>query len=81
MSVSPTRVHPNPVEEAVADKGYHSNETISDFKELEIRSYVSETDRGRRDWEDKHAQRDAVYANRRRIAALAASGCCANAAS
>jgi transposase len=61
------RVHPNPVEEAVADKGYHSNETISDFKELEIRSYVSETDRGRRDWEDKHAQRDAVYANRRRI--------------
>lgn len=61
------RVHPNPVEEAVADKGYHSNETISDFAELEIRSYVSETDRGRRDWEDKHAQRDAVYANRRRI--------------
>jgi transposase len=61
------RVHPNAVEEVVADKGYHSNETISDFAELEIRSYVSETDRGHRDWEDKHAQRDAVYANRRRI--------------
>jgi transposase len=61
------RVHPNPVEEAVADKGYHSNETMSDLKELEIRSYVSEPDRGRRDWEDKAAQRDAVYANRRRI--------------
>jgi len=61
------RVHPNPVEEMVADKGYHSNETMSDFVELEIRSYVSETDRGRRDWEGKQAERDAVYANRRRI--------------
>jgi transposase len=61
------RVHPNPVEEAVADKGYHSNETMTDFVELEIRSYVSEPDRDNRDWEDKHAERDAVYANRRRI--------------
>jgi hypothetical protein len=39
------RVHPNPVEEMVADKGYHSNETMTDFVELEIRSYVSEPDR------------------------------------
>lgn len=61
------KVHPNPVEEAVADKGYHSNQTMSDFKELEIRSYVSEPDHGRRNWEDKPAERDAVYANRRRI--------------
>jgi len=61
------RVHPNPVEEMVADKGYHSNETMTDFVELEIRSYVSEPDRDNRDWEDKHAERDAVYANRRRI--------------
>ncbi|HSZ55917.1 MAG TPA: hypothetical protein VK797_09665, partial [Tepidisphaeraceae bacterium] len=60
------RVHPNPVEEMVADKGYHSNETMTDFVELEIRSYVSEPDRDNRDWEDKHAERDAVYANRRR---------------
>jgi transposase len=55
------------VQEAVADKGYHSNETMADFVELEIRSYVSEPDRDNRDWEDKHAERDAVYANRRRI--------------
>jgi transposase len=40
---------------------------MADFAELEIRSYVSEPDRGRRDWEDKEAERDAVYANRRRI--------------
>ena len=38
-----------------------------DYQELEIRSYVSEPDRGRRDWEDKSEERDAVYANRRRI--------------
>ena len=61
------KVHPNPVEEAVADKGYHSNQTMTDLKELEIRSYVSEPDHGRRNWEDKAAERDAVYANRRRI--------------
>jgi transposase len=60
-------LHPNSVEELVADKGYHSNQTMADFVELEIRSYVSEPDRGRRDWEDKEAERDAVYANRRRI--------------
>ena len=63
------RIHPNPLEEAVADKGYHSNQTMTDLKELEIRSYVSEPDHGRRDWEDKAAERDAVYANRRRIRA------------
>jgi transposase len=61
------KIHPNPVEEAVADKGYHSNQTMTDLKELEIRSYVSEPDHGRRNWEDKPAERDAVYANRRRI--------------
>ena len=61
------RVHPEAVKELVTDKGYHSNQTMTDFVELEIRSYVSEPDRGKRDWEDKHAERDAVYANRRRM--------------
>jgi transposase len=61
------RVHADSVQEAVMDKGYHSNETMTDFAELEIRSYVSEPDRGQRDWENKQAERDAVYANRRRI--------------
>ena len=36
--------------EVVADKGYHSNETMVAFAELDIRSYVSEPDRGRRTW-------------------------------
>ena len=53
--------------EVVADKGYHSNETMVAFAELDIRSYVSEPDRGRRTWKGKAAARDAVYANRRRI--------------
>lgn len=61
------RVHPEPVRELVVDKGYHSNQTMTDFAELEIRSYASEPDRGRRDWKDKQIERDAVYANRRRI--------------
>jgi transposase len=53
--------------EVVADKGYHSNDTCRDLAEVEIRSYVSEPDRGPRDWDGKTAERDAVYANRRRI--------------
>jgi len=61
------QLHGKPVEELVMDKGYHSNQTMTDFRELEIRSYVSEPDRGRRDWKEKQAERDAVYANRRRV--------------
>jgi transposase len=38
-----------------------------DLAEMNIRSYVAEPDRGRRDWTDKPQERDAVYANRRRI--------------
>jgi transposase len=55
------------VEEVVADKGYHSTEVLVDCAELEVRSYVSEPDRGRRRWRGKEQERDAVYANRRRI--------------
>ncbi len=32
-----------------------------------MRTYCSEPDRGRRNWKGKSAERDAVYANRRRI--------------
>jgi len=56
-----------PVQEAVLDKGYHSNDTCRDLAEAEIRGYVSEPERGRRKWQGKTAERDAVYANRRRI--------------
>ncbi len=50
------------IAEVVADKGYHSNETMVALAELGLRSYVSEPDRGRRRWRGKHAARDAVYA-------------------
>jgi transposase len=56
------------LQEAVLDKGYHSNETVRDFKEMEIRSYISEPNyKGRRRWKDKAAEQQAVYGNRRRI--------------
>jgi transposase len=61
------------VQELVTDKGYHSNETARDLRDNEIRTYLSEPDRGRRVWTDedtgevKSAAQAAVYANRRRI--------------
>ncbi len=53
--------------EVVADKGYHSNETMVDLRDLEIRTYISEPGRGRRRWKNKPDEQRAVYANRRRI--------------
>ena len=53
--------------ETVTDKGYHSNRTLKEQRELGIRTYCSEPDRGRRKWKGKSAERDAVYGNRRRI--------------
>jgi transposase len=55
------------IEEVVADKGYHSRTTVHDLEMLEIRTYISEPDRGPQSWIDQDAERDAVYANRRRI--------------
>ena len=63
--------------EAVADKGYHSNDTMRDLREMELRTYISEPDRGQRNWSTNSGNeedvikaldaRDATYANRRRI--------------
>ena len=61
------QIAPKWLSELVTDKGYHSNETMVDLKEFGIRSYISEPNRGRRNWIGKEAERDAVYANRRRI--------------
>jgi transposase len=60
-------VHPGGLEEVVADKGYHSNEVAVGLGELEVRTYIAEPDRGVRSWEGKPAEKEAVYANRRRI--------------
>ncbi len=53
--------------ELVADKGYHSNAVLRSFKELGIRTYISEPKRGRRNWKRKTVERDATYLNRRRM--------------
>jgi transposase len=53
--------------EVVLDKGYHSNDTLVALQEGEYRTYVSEPERGRRNWEGKEKEKRAVYANRRRI--------------
>jgi transposase len=55
------------VEEVVADKGYHSNAVALGLAELGVRTYVAEPERGARNWEGKQAEKEAVYANRRRI--------------
>lgn len=60
-------LHPKACEEVVADKGYHSNETLVNLDKVAYRTYISEPDRGKRVWEGKEDARDAVYANRRRI--------------
>ncbi len=61
------QVHFSGVEEVVTDKGYHSNDVVRSFTEMELRTYIAEPERGERHWEDKPAEQEAVYANRRRI--------------
>jgi transposase len=61
------KLHENWMSEVVADKGYHSNQTLEDLEEMSLRSYISEPNRGRRDWTDEPDAREPVYANRRRI--------------
>ena len=53
--------------ELITDKGYHSKQAVLDVQRLGLRSYISEPERGRQHWKGQHAERDAVYANRRRI--------------
>ena len=55
------------ITEVVADKGYHSNQVMVDLEAVGVRSYISEPDRGRRNWKENPDARDAVYRNRRRI--------------
>ncbi len=58
---------PQPLEEIIADKGYHSNQTMVDLDAVDLRSYIAEPDRGRRDWSETPEAQAPVYGNRRRI--------------
>jgi len=53
--------------EIIADKGYHSNDTMETIAGIGCRSYISEPDRGQRRWSNKEEARDATYKNRARM--------------
>jgi len=57
----------NPLAEIVADKGYHSSETVLAVQQAPARSYIPEPKRQRRKWAGKAVEQKAVYANRRRV--------------
>ncbi len=61
------QLNPEGPAELVLDKGYHSNDSLVLLKDVEVRSYCSEPDRGRRNWMGKPEEKAAVYQNRRRI--------------
>jgi transposase len=62
------KVHLQGIEELVTDKGYHSSAVVQRMKSYEVRSYIPEKkQKGRRDWQGKRAEQQAVYANRRRV--------------
>jgi transposase len=58
---------PAALTELVADRGYHSNQTMIDLHAVGVRSYIAEPDRGRRHWTTAPQAQPAVYGNRRRV--------------
>jgi len=62
------QVNVNGIEEVVADKGYHSGAVLQRLNRDQIRSYIPEKQqKGRRKWQGKEAEQQAVYQNRRRV--------------
>jgi transposase len=62
------KVNVEGIEEVVADKGYHSGAALERVQSYQVRSYIAERQqKGRRNWEGKAGQQQAVYANRRRV--------------
>jgi len=61
------KLHEDAGREVVGDKGYHGNDMLVELSDQEYRSYISEPERGRRNWKNKEKQRQATYDNRRRI--------------
>jgi len=57
------------IRDVVADKGYHKAETLRDAEAMVLRTYIPEPKRAhRRRWTKKpKGQKEAVYANRRRV--------------
>src|SRR5580698_6799216 len=56
------------IEEMVGDKGYHSGAVLERVKSYDVRTYIPEKKQaGRRHWEGKSEEQQAVYQNRRRV--------------
>src|SRR5262245_43906738 len=62
-----TDERPGELTEIVADRGYHSNQTLIDLAAIGVRGYIAEPDRGRRHWTKAPEAQCAVYNNRRRV--------------
>jgi len=64
----PPKVNVEGIEEVIADKGYPSGAVMQRVKSYQVRSSIPEKKQaGRRNWVGKHAEQQAVYANRRRV--------------
>jgi transposase len=62
------KVNVNGIEELVTDKGYHSGAVVERVKSYQVRSYLPEKQqKGRRNWQGKAEEQQAVYQNRRRV--------------
>ena len=62
------KVNVEGLEELVTDKGYHSGAVVERVKSYEVRSYIPEKQqKGRRNWQGKAEEQQAVYQNRRRV--------------
>src|SRR2546425_2483815 len=66
-TASPT---PAALTELIADKGYHSNQTMIDLHAVGVRSYIAEPERGRRHWTTAPEAQSSVYGNRRRVSGV-----------
>src|SRR5262245_39203761 len=58
---------PRALAELVADRGYHSNQTMVDLHGVGVRSYIVEPARGRRCWTKAPEAQAPVYGNHRRV--------------
>ena len=63
-----TKVSLNGIEELVANKGYLSGAVLKRVKSYGVRSYIPEKrQKGKRHWQGKMEEQQAVYENRRRV--------------
>jgi transposase len=58
---------PQALDEIIADKGYHSNQTMVDLDAVGLCSYIAEPDRGRRDWSGVPEAQQVGRAGQRKI--------------